>query len=242
VTNQHLRDLSLGPLTEVKQWHTLYVNGYKFHTDAWSQGKKIINSGVYVKGLTNEGEDDFYGIIKHIYKIKYNTSSTPKKVIVFYCDWFDPSRRGTRVDFKYHVVDIRMDKRYVPYDPFIIDHNVRQVYYVSYPPSRIDKRGWCAVIKTKPRGRIEATDVDDDMPYQEDQVSHVNEVIEVEPILGFQDSENGVEVEDEAIEEDTEEEEIQDFDLEEEDDEGEFDDHESEEDNEEMELNDDSSE
>ena len=53
------------------------------------------------------------------------------------------------------------------------------------------------------------------MPYQEDQVSHVNEIIEVEPILGFQDSENGVEVEDEAIEEDTEEEEIQDFDLEE---------------------------
>jgi len=99
----------------------------------------------------------------------------------------------------------------------------------------------CAVIKTKPRGHIEATNLDYDMPYQEDQVSHVNEIIEVEPILGFQDLENGVEVEDEAIEEDTEEEEIQDFDLEE-DDEGEFDDHESEEDNEEMELDDDSSE
>ena len=80
------------------------------------------------------------------------------------------------------------------------------------------------------------------MPYQEDQVSHVNEIIKVEPILGFQDSENGVEVEDEAIKEDIEEEEIQDFDLEEEDDEGEFDGHESEEDNEEMELDDDSSE
>ena len=86
------------------------------------------------------------------------------------------------MDFKYHVADIRMDKRYVLYDPFIIAHNVRKVYYVSYPPSRIDKCGWCAVIKTKPRGRIEATDVDNDMPYQEDQVSHVNEIIEVEPV------------------------------------------------------------
>jgi len=70
VTNQHFRDLSLGPLTEVKQWYTLYVNGYKFHTDAWSQGKKTINSEVYVKGLTDGGENDFYGIIKHIYEIK----------------------------------------------------------------------------------------------------------------------------------------------------------------------------
>jgi len=50
VTNQHLRDLLLGTFIEVKQWHTLYVNGHKFHIDAWSQGKKTINSRVYVKG------------------------------------------------------------------------------------------------------------------------------------------------------------------------------------------------
>jgi len=51
-------------------------------------------------------------------------------------------------------------------------------------------------------------------------LTHVNEIIEVEPILAFQDLENGVEVEDKAIEEDTEEDEIQDNDVEEEDDEG----------------------
>ena len=95
------------------------------------------------------------------------------------------------MDSKY-LVNIRMDKTYVPYDPFIIAHNVRQVYYVSYPPPRVDKCGWCAVIKTKPRGRIKAIDVDDGVPYQQDQVSHVNEIIEVEPILTFEDSENGV--------------------------------------------------
>jgi len=30
------------------------------------QGEKTINSGVYVKGLTEGGHDDFYGIIEHI--------------------------------------------------------------------------------------------------------------------------------------------------------------------------------
>ena len=45
------------------------MNGYKFHSNAWSKGKKTINSGVYVKGITEGDEDDFYGIIHRIYGI-----------------------------------------------------------------------------------------------------------------------------------------------------------------------------
>jgi len=59
------------------------VNGYKFHTNAWSKGKKTINSVVHVKGLTEGGEDDFYGIIHKIYELEYNTSNKPKKVVLF---------------------------------------------------------------------------------------------------------------------------------------------------------------
>ena len=114
------------------------------------RGKEKINSGVHVKGLIEGGEDDFYGVIQHMYEVEYNSSTSDKKVVLFYCNWFDPSTRGTRVDFKYDIVDIRMDRRYVPFDPFIIAHNVRQVYYVPYPTSRRDKRGWCVAIKRSP--------------------------------------------------------------------------------------------
>ncbi|XP_052724112.1 uncharacterized protein LOC128193952 [Vigna angularis] len=193
VKNQHLRDLSLGPLRCVKEWHTYFVNGYKFHTHAWSQGKKTINSGVHVKGLTEGGEDDFYGVIKHIYELEYNTSTIEKKVVLFYCDWFDPSRIGTRVDSKYGTVDIRMDKRYILFDPFIIAHNVEQVYYVPYPASRTDKRGWCVAIKTKPRGRIDSNEVDAIKPYQVEEMSHVNDIIQVEEVIRLQDIEAGLE-------------------------------------------------
>jgi hypothetical protein len=48
------------------------VNGYKFCTQSWSEGKKTYNSGVYVKGVTEGGEDDFYGVIKHVYELFYN--------------------------------------------------------------------------------------------------------------------------------------------------------------------------
>jgi len=202
VTNVHLKELSYGPFTCANEWHTYFVNGYKFHTHAWCKGKKTINSGVYVKGLTEGGHNDFYGIIEHIYELEYNTSSSPKKVVVFYCHWFDPSHRGTIVDPKYGIVDIHMEKRYLPFDPFILAHNVRQVYYVPYPSSRKDKKGWCVAIKTKPRGRIESLDMEDDLPYQIDEMTHVNEVIEVEGILGFQHSQVDVE----QVEEDNEEE------------------------------------
>jgi len=59
------------------------VNGYKFHTNAWSKGEKTINSGVHVKGLIEGGEDNFYGIIHKIYELEYNISNKPKKVVLF---------------------------------------------------------------------------------------------------------------------------------------------------------------
>ncbi|RZC08939.1 hypothetical protein D0Y65_015588 [Glycine soja] len=76
---------------------------------------------------------------------------------------------------------------HVEVKPYLNAHNVRQVYYVPYPATRRDKHGWCVAIKMKPKGYIESDHVQDDVPYQVDEMSHVNEVIEVENISGLQD-------------------------------------------------------
>ncbi|KAI5401114.1 hypothetical protein KIW84_065814 [Lathyrus oleraceus] len=44
-----------------------------------------------------------------------------------------PYLGGTKIDKRYNIVEIRIDRRYKEYDPFIISHIVRQVYYVPYP-------------------------------------------------------------------------------------------------------------
>ena len=44
-------------------------------------------------------------------------------------------------------------------------------------------QGWCVAIKTKPRGYIESDHVQDNVPYQVEEMSHVNEIIEVESFL-----------------------------------------------------------
>jgi hypothetical protein len=105
----HLRGLADGPRRCVKEWHTYFVNGYKFHTQSWTVGKKTINSGVYVKGVGEGGEDDFYGVIKRIFELRYQYVEQNNDVVVFYCEWFNPAS-GTKIDPKHKTVDLRMDK------------------------------------------------------------------------------------------------------------------------------------
>jgi hypothetical protein len=158
---QHLRNLADGPKSTVKQWHTYFVNGYKFHTHSWTEGKATVNSGVCMKGVTENGEGDFYGVIENIFEISYNYLDYKKAVVLFYCNWFDPSSRGTKYDSKTNTVDIKMNRKYPLYDPFAMAHNVRQVHYVPYPSTKTDKRGWCVAITTKPRGQIEKNEIDE---------------------------------------------------------------------------------
>lgn len=186
MTDPNLLSLAWSPDSMVKTWHKYYINGYKFHTKAWSQGKKTINSGVYVKGVTGGGEDDFYGVIQHIFELEYY--KLPHKVALFYCQWFDPRRnRGTKVHPQYDIVDIKMNRKYDLYDPFIIAQKARQVYYVPYPEMRTDKRHWAAVIKTKPMGHVEVDGADEDMPYQDEDMAHVEQLTEIEEMVGLHD-------------------------------------------------------
>ncbi|XP_045791903.1 uncharacterized protein LOC123886649 [Trifolium pratense] len=141
------------------------------------------------KGFTRGGEDDFYGVIQHIFELQYH--KFPHKIALFYCRWFDPRQnRGTKVHPHYDIVDIKMNRKYDLYDPFIIAQKARQVYYVPYPEMRRDKCGWCAVIQTKPRGRVEVDDVDENIPYQNEDMTHVEQLNEIEEMDGLHDETN----------------------------------------------------
>ncbi|GAU48783.1 hypothetical protein TSUD_406260 [Trifolium subterraneum] len=152
--NPYVKALSQGPCLEATSWHMYFVNGYKFHTQDWSHGKKTTNCGVHVKGLTNGGEDDYYGIIQNILQLEYDDFDD--KITLFHCEWFDPTKNS----------------------------GTRQVYYVPYPPMCRDLRGWCAAITTKPRGHVEMDNFDDEMPYQSNEMSPIVPITEVEQIRG----------------------------------------------------------
>jgi hypothetical protein len=61
------------------------------------------------------------------------------------------------------------------------------VYYVPYPSHHRRKHGWCAAIKCKPRGQFETEVPDKEIPHQDDEISHVPDVFEVDPVTNLVD-------------------------------------------------------
>ncbi|XP_058751501.1 uncharacterized protein LOC131624571 [Vicia villosa] len=105
----YVKALALGPNPKATSWHIYFLNGYKFHTEERSRGKKTTNCGVHVKGITNGGEDNFYDIIQCILQLEYHGSSN--NISLFYYAGFNPTNNsGTRVDKEYNIVDIKMNK------------------------------------------------------------------------------------------------------------------------------------
>ena len=213
------------------------MNGFKFHTEEWSIGKKTINSGVCVKGDDDGSEENYYyGIIKEIVQVEY-PGDPLKQLVLFNCEWFDIAlNRGRKIHKQYDIVEICHTRRYSKYDPFIFAKNGIQVYYVPYPRNIKGKTNWWVVIKTKPRGTV-----DDrytlELAYQDETtlVDFVTNDDPLEPLRDEQGQYEEVEVnvshhqiyeKDDDIEENVDDEEDE-FDF----------DNESENDNEEIQLN-----
>ncbi|XP_038687493.1 uncharacterized protein LOC119986872 [Tripterygium wilfordii] len=171
ITNELIRDVSRGPLRRVEIWNTYYVNGYKFDTDARSEGKSTINNGVCMPG-TDFGQSEYvyYGILKEIVHLDF-LGLPIKKIILFNCEWFDPTaNRGTRIHKQYGLVDVKHRGRYKKFDPFIIVQQAKQVYFALYPEGIRDRQDWWVVIKTKARHTITAQLKQMDDAFQDDEV------------------------------------------------------------------------
>jgi hypothetical protein len=76
-----------------------------------------------MKGVTENGEGDFCGVIENIFEISYNYFDYKKAIVLFYRNWFDLSSRGTRYNSKTNTMDIKMNRKYLLYDSFAMTRN-----------------------------------------------------------------------------------------------------------------------
>ena len=132
-----------------------------------SQGMKSSNSGVCVRGMNGQLEDDYYGRLTEVLELEYFGNPT-NKLVLFRCEWFDPSPNvGTKVNNMYGLVDVKESRRYQVYDPFIFSQQADQVYYTRYPEGH---EGWLAVMKIKARSAVTDNIITlnhEDAPYQD---------------------------------------------------------------------------
>ncbi|XP_025661613.1 uncharacterized protein [Arachis hypogaea] len=170
IVDPGLQSLSWVPSNKATSYPIYKVNGYTFHTLARTKGKKIDNTGVYVKGDAGNGESDWFGLLEDILELEY-TGDDSNRVVLFKCQWYDPSHpNGTRIHNDYKITKVNHSKRYRHYDPFIVAQKAKQVYFLPYPGNY--KSMWHIVVNTKPRGRIETNHVHVDEDEDENNVAY----------------------------------------------------------------------
>ena len=154
---------SKGPMQVAKEFKRFVINGTKFRTRNYENGKKTQNCGVSV--CTDQDGPAWYGQLTRIIEVMYYDGS---RYVLFKCDWADVARgRGLKVDeFGFTLVNfshlVHTGSR-ITDDLFVLSSQVSQVFYVA------DERcpNWVVVVKTKPRdvydtGEEEVTDDDED--------------------------------------------------------------------------------
>ena len=156
------------------------VDGVRYHTVEREKNRNTQNSGILTEGGHEERIIDFYGQLKSIIKLQYNSSGgVHRSVILFRCDWFDLGGKknpGIRDDG--HFKTINTGRLWYKSDPFILTNQATKVFYV--PDTALGGK-WQVVQKFQHRHlwsvkETEATKGPGDgvgLTYQDDEVEKV---------------------------------------------------------------------
>jgi hypothetical protein len=107
------------------------VNGVQYSTIDRERQRQTQNSGVLVDGTHNGVLTEFYGQLKEIVKLSYNSNLQFIRIVVlFWCDCLsqDGKARNTRDDG--HFRSINIERFWYKSDPFILATQSKKVFYV----------------------------------------------------------------------------------------------------------------
>jgi hypothetical protein len=88
---------------------------------------------------------NYYGVINKILEFSF-IGNKELKVVLFDYDWFD-SNNGTQQN-QFSMVEVKHNEQLRGYGTLIIAHQVKQVYYLSYPYQKLS--AWWVVHKVNP--------------------------------------------------------------------------------------------
>jgi hypothetical protein len=95
--NDELYALSCEPDLRVRILSACLVDGVRFHTIE-REKNRTQNSGIMTEGTHNGENLDFYGCLKEIIELRYNSGATDRRtVVIFRCDWFDTYTKKVRM-------------------------------------------------------------------------------------------------------------------------------------------------
>jgi hypothetical protein len=133
----------------VKSYGRYDVNGFRFWSALFEAARPraaTVNSGVLTRAIDEQGQEiNYYGIIQQILEFSF-IGDKELKVVFFICNWFN-SIHGIPHN-KYGMVEIKHNAKLSKNDDFILAHQVKQVYYLSYQYQKL--AAWRVAYKVNP--------------------------------------------------------------------------------------------
>jgi hypothetical protein len=123
--------LSCEPRLRVRIFSACLVNGVRFHTAEREKNRRTQNSGIMVEGTHDNQDVDFYGSLKEIIELRYNSDSDGHRtVVLFRCDWYDTHRRRFRMKEDGFFRSINHGSLWYKDDSFILATQATKVFYL----------------------------------------------------------------------------------------------------------------
>jgi hypothetical protein len=142
--------LACEPDKRVRLYSACIVDGVRYHTIDRERNRKTQNSGIVSEGEHDGELIDFYGQLKGIIKLQYNSSGgIHRSVVLFRCDWFDlGGKKKIGIKNDGHFTSINTGRCWCKNDPFILTTQATKVFYV---PDTYLRGNWRVVQKFQHR-------------------------------------------------------------------------------------------
>jgi hypothetical protein len=103
------------------------------------------NTAIVTRVVDADGhKSKYYGVIKNIIEYSF-IGNKNLKTVFFNCHWFDPYH--TREN-NFGMIEVKHTRRLRGCDPFVLAHQMEQVYYMSYPCEKLS--AWWVVYRVNP--------------------------------------------------------------------------------------------
>lgn len=178
--------LSCGPDLRVRIFSACVVNGVRFNTVEREKYCKTQNSGIMTEGTHNGELIEFYGALKEILELQYNSNlQVNRSVVLFRCDWFDMGGKKTGIRDDGYFKSVNIERLWYKNDAFILSTQSRKIFYLQ---DTKEGKNWRVVQKFEHRNHFNVAekDITNDhvAAYQEDTCSDIEYIVQdINPLL-----------------------------------------------------------
>lgn len=132
LVSEGLWALSCGPARRVKTSTACKINGVRFSTVDREKFMQTQNSGVMTEGEHNGENIDFYGVLKEVIELQYNSNyQVRRSVVVFRCDWYNQVGKTVGIRDDRHFKSINVQSFWYKSDPFILADQAKKIFYLQ---------------------------------------------------------------------------------------------------------------